>query len=134
VAGGLFASRHDSIKRTLAQVHRYIMSDIHIAVIIIIIIIIIIVIVIIYYYYYYYYYEGLEENARMDLMISEPRRGQITPIDVGFVSASVSVTVAAAAKNPDAATSRREGEKVRRSVVLSYILRSEEEIRPFYYL
>ena len=31
-------------------------------------------------------------------MISDPRRGQVTPIDVGFASASLSATVAAAGK------------------------------------
>ena len=48
----------------------------------------------------------------MDLMIFDPRRGQVTPIDVGFASASLSATGATAVKNPDAVTSRREGEKV----------------------
>jgi hypothetical protein len=92
VAGGLYVGRHDSIKHALAQVHRDIQSNIHIAV--------------------EERIPGLGENARMDLMISDPRRGQVTPIDVGFVSASLSATVSAAANNPDAAASLREREKV----------------------
>ena len=92
VAGGLFVGRHDSIKRALAQVHRDIQSNIHIAV--------------------EERIPGLGENARMDLMISNQSGRQITPIDVGFVSASLSATVAASANNPDAAASLREREKV----------------------
>ena len=82
VAGGLFASRHDNIKRTLAQVHRDTMHDIHIAI--------------------EERIPGLVDSARVDLMISEPRRGQVTPIDVGFVSASLSATVVATVSNLDA--------------------------------